>query len=148
MGWRLRTEGGYGREVYLVEVWRGRCTKQEYINELRRMNDKYRPISVLIETVAAQEYLAQDAEAYMPVQRVERTKDKVSRAYWLQAFFENRQIVFPARPLRANPDDWQALTDELILFPSAEHDDLFDALQTMVEGSMNWGGPDWGAVIA
>jgi len=26
--------------------------------------------------------------------------------------------------------------DELLLFPQAEHDDLFDGLQTMVEGSM------------
>ena len=46
-----------------------------------------------------------------------------------------------------NPDDWQALTDELILFPQAEHDDLFDALQTMVEGALCWEGEDWGAVL-
>ena len=32
--------------------------------------------------------------------------------------------------------EWQALYDELILFPNAEHDDLFDALETMVEGAM------------
>jgi hypothetical protein len=30
---------------------------------------------------------------------------------------------------------WQALTDELVLFPQGEHDDLFDGLQTMVEGA-------------
>ncbi|GJM43721.1 MAG: hypothetical protein DHS20C21_05630 [Gemmatimonadota bacterium] len=147
VGARPRTADGYSREVYLVDVWRGRCTKQEYIDQLRRMNDRYKPVSVMIETVAAQEYLAQDVEAYMPVHRVERTKDKVSRAYWLQAFFENGQILFPARQLRSNPDDWQAITDELILFPQAEHDDLFDALQTMVEGAMSWEGLDWGAVV-
>ena len=29
-----------------------------------------------------------------------------------------------------------SIADELILFPSAEHDDLFYALQTMVEGAV------------
>ena len=91
---------------------------------------------MLIETVAAQEYLAQDAEKLMPVRRVERTKDKISRAYWLQPFFENGQILFPARHLQRNPRDWQALQEELILFPNADHDDLFDGLQTMIEGCL------------
>ena len=37
---------------------------------------------------------------------------------------------------------WQALQDELLLFPQGEHDDLFDGLQTMMEGAMkrtSWG---------
>jgi predicted phage terminase large subunit-like protein len=129
-------EDGYGREIYVVDVWRARCTKQEYLDQLRAYNERYRPLDVLIESVAAQEYLAQDAERHMPVQRVTRTKDKVSRAYWLQAFFENSQVLFPARCLQHDDDTWQALQDELILFPQAEHDDLFDALQTAVEGSL------------
>jgi len=90
---------------------------------------------VVIETVAAQEYLAQDAEKFMPVKRVERTKDKIARAYWLQAYFENKQILFPAKHLASDYSIWQAFLDELLLFPQGEHDDLFDGLQTMVEGS-------------
>jgi predicted phage terminase large subunit-like protein len=133
-------EEGWGREVYVVDIWRARCTKQEYLDQLLRMYERYRPLEVLIETVASQEYLAQDAERHMPVRRVDRTKDKVSRAYWLQPFFENGQILFPAQHLQRNVDDWQALTDELILFPQAEHDDLFDALQTVVEGAVDVSG--------
>jgi len=34
---------------------------------------------------------------------------------------------------RASP--WQSLMDELVLFPQGERDDLFDGLQTMVEGA-------------
>ena len=45
----------------------------------------------------------------MPVTRVERKTDKVSRAYWLQPFFENGQIVFPAKHLHESADEWQAL---------------------------------------
>ena len=87
------------------------------------------------ETVASQEYLAQDAEKHMPVQRVDRTTDKVARAYWLQAFLENGQILFPDKSLVSDYETGQALLDELLLFPQAEHDDLFDGLQTMMEGS-------------
>ena len=31
---------------------------------------------------------------------------------------------------------WQVFLAELLLFPQAEHDDLFDDLQTMVEGAL------------
>ncbi len=75
----------------------------------------------------------------MPVERIERTKDKVARAYWLQAFFENGQILFPDKSIVGDYSIWQALLDELLLFPQAEHDDLFDGLQTMMEGAMNYG---------
>ena len=129
-------EREYESEIYVKELWRGRCTKEEYLQNLRRLNDHYKPICVVIENVAAQEYLAQDAERYMPVHRAERTKDKVARAYWLQAFFENGQILVPAKSLASDYSVWQALLDELLLFPQGEHDDLFDGLQTMIEGAM------------
>jgi hypothetical protein len=34
-------------------------------------------------------------------------------------------------------DTWQALEDELALFPDTDHDDLFDALETAVMASLN-----------
>ena len=61
--------------------------------------------------------MAQDLERYMPVTRVDRTKDKVARAHWLTAFFENGQILFPEKALCTSYDTWQALMDELSLFP-------------------------------
>jgi predicted phage terminase large subunit-like protein len=131
-------EGEYGEKVYVRDIWRARCTKDEYLQKLRAMNEQYRPIAVMIETVAAQEYLAQDAEKYMPVRRIQRSTDKIARAYWLQAFFENGQILLPAKHMvRSHEVDWQALMDELLLFPEGEHDDFFDGLQAMVEGALN-----------
>jgi predicted phage terminase large subunit-like protein len=135
VGARLQ-EGYEGKDspIYVKEVWRARCTKEEYLTKLRAVNDHYRPVKVIIETVAAQEYLAQDAERYMPVRRMSRTTDKIARAYWLQAYFENGQILFPDRNLVLDYSTWLALLEELLLFPQGEHDDLFDGLQTMVEG--------------
>jgi len=133
-----REQSSYGEptsEIYLKELWRARCTKQEYLDALKGMNERYRPQSVVIETVAAQEYLAQDAERWMPVTRLKRTTDKIARAYWLQPFFENAQILTPAKYVVGDYTLWQALMDELVLFPQGEHDDLFDGLQTMVEGA-------------
>ena len=56
-----------------MRVWRARCTKQEYLDRLRALNEEYEPRSVVIETVAAQEDLAQDAERHMPLRRLDRT---------------------------------------------------------------------------
>lgn len=62
------------------DLWRGRCTKQEYVDELRRKVERYRPQRVMIESVAAQEYLPLDVEKFAAFDRAERTEDKVSRA--------------------------------------------------------------------
>jgi predicted phage terminase large subunit-like protein len=137
----------YSSEIYVRAIWRGRCTKDEYIQKLRELNGLYKPTAVMIETVAAQEYLAQDAQRYMPVRRINRTTDKIARAYWLQAFFENGQVWFPARHLIKDYREWQSLLDELLLFPEGEHDDFFDGLQTMVDGLMNQVGRRWIVVI-
>ena len=138
VGGRVRDAAGeYGDEIYVRDIWRARCTKDEYLQKLRAMNERYKPIAVMIETVAAQEYLAQDAQKYMPVRRVQRSTDKIARAYWLQAFFENGQVLLPAKHLVGSNPDWQALMDELLLFPEGEHDDFVDGLQTMAEGAIN-----------
>ena len=83
----------------------------------------------------------------MPVERIERTKDKVARAYWLQAFFENGQVLFPDKSIVGDYSIWQALLDELLLFPQAEHDDLFDGLQTMMEGVIQFGSYSGGCSV-
>lgn len=69
------------------------------------------------------------------------------RAYWLQPFFQNGEILLPAKRLAADWDTWQALMDELLLFPEGEHDDLFDGLQSMVEGAME-ARESWGAMVS
>jgi len=74
----------------------------------------------------------------MPIKRLNRTKDKVARAFWLQSFFENGQIILPSKNLLSDYNAFQALIEELLLFPQSEFDDLFDGLQSMVEGALKY----------
>lgn len=129
---RLEDDDGYGAAFFFRYFWRGRVTKADYIARVREVAARFSPVAVGVESNAAQEYLAQDLERFVPVRRINRTQDKVSRAYGLQPFFENGQIHFPAgAALRAEDrEDWRAVTEELVLFPDAEHDDAFDAIET------------------
>lgn len=128
--------GEYYGPVHIFHVWRGRVTKQAYVDLLIALNKRFRPEQVLVESTGAQEYLVQDLREHMPVKGVTRTKDKFARAYWLQGHFENGQILFPSQELASNWEPYQALINELLLFPEGGHDDLFDALETMMEGAM------------
>ncbi|MDP3939889.1 MAG: phage terminase large subunit [Deltaproteobacteria bacterium] len=131
-------EGNQVGPVYVTHVWRGRVTKQEYVNKLMEIHTLIPSAQILVESTGAQEYLIQDLRRHMSVKGITRTKDKVSRAYWLQSHFENGQIHLPSRKL-VREREWpfyEALVNELLLFPQGEHDDLFDALETMVEGAM------------
>jgi len=97
------------------------------LNFFRKYNSPDSPVlRVCVEANAYQEAFAQKLrEAGLPVKSVTRVKDKVSRAYQLQAKFENLEILFP-------PHSCQDLLQELLLFPQAEHDDLFDAMEIIV----------------
>lgn len=139
----LQDDGSYEPEFFVRYLWRGRVTKAEYVARVRRLYEELGAQSVHVEANAAQEYLAQDLEGVVPVRRVTRTTDKVSRAYRLQPFFENGQVLFPSVSARGQlssdgwEDVWAAAEDELALFPDADHDDLFDAIETAVSASLS-----------
>ena len=83
-------------------------------------------IRVAVESNGYQEAFAQKLrEAGLPVKSVARVRDKISRAFQLQARLENGEVWFPR-------DGAGQLVYELILFPEAEHDDLFNALELAV----------------
>ncbi len=118
-----------GREgIYVVDVFKGRLSFskqiQAVVNFFKKHNLPSSPvIRVCVEANAYQEAFAQKLrEQGLPVKSVVRAKDKISRAYQLQARFESGEIFFPQKGA-------QELEDELLLFPEGAHDDLFDALE-------------------
>ncbi len=50
--------------------------------------------------------------------------------------------------MQAYRSEIQALQDELLLFPQAEHDDLFDGLQTMMDGAIQFASYSGGGSVA
>jgi predicted phage terminase large subunit-like protein len=135
--------GDYRPEFYFRKAWRGRVTKNEYLERVVRAFSEFDCVLVAMEDVAAQEHLCQDLEAKVPLRRVGRPTDKVSRGYSLQPFFENGQVLFPhdsVIPTQEERDTWRALREELLLFPdTGVHDDLFDAVETTVHASVGAG---------
>jgi len=118
-------------KIYILDCIHTRLTFSKQIeltvNYFKKHNEPKAPvIRVLVEANAYQEAFAQKLrEKGVPVKSVIRVKDKLSRAYQVQAKFENGEIFFPSRGA-------EDLIEELLLFPESEHDDLFDAMEIAI----------------
>lgn len=123
---------------YILDIWRERVQPKALIDQIFYWNEKHKPVSVGIETVAFQKAL--QYFIYDEMKRRNRTiplielknndRSKDERIRGLQPRYEMGSIFHPQKTYVPNVE---YLEDELRRFPKNAHDDVIDALASHLE---------------
>jgi predicted phage terminase large subunit-like protein len=111
--------------IYVLDVVRDKVEAPEIISLLEKVNEKWQPEKIGIESAGFQLALIQiiRRQTSLPIVKLKADKDKLSRALPLSAKMEASMVFF------ANDSLWYSeLEKELLQFPSGEHDDQVDSL--------------------
>jgi len=105
----------------MLNAWSGFVDYPELKKEALRAYAADKPDCVLIEKKASGQSLIQDLRNVgVPVMAYQPDRDKVARAYAVQAMLESGQIYYPDRK-------WpEAVLDECAAFPNGTNDDFVD----------------------
>jgi predicted phage terminase large subunit-like protein len=107
--------------VLMIEAWRDRVDYPSLKKEALRAYQEHRPDCVLIEKKVNGHSLIQDLRRHgLPLAEYQPDRDKISRAYAVQAMLEGGQIYYPPRRWA---DDVIA---DLAQFPNGQSDDWTD----------------------
>lgn len=126
----------YQRNLYVRHVLRKKLTYSGIIDAMFELYDEYQPKQILLETVATQKSIQYELNNeqkrrgyWLPVTEIKsRTKSKEERIRALAPFYEYDH-VYHIQGCNQLDD----LEDELIHFPKGKHDDIIDALATILE---------------
>ena len=112
--------------IYVLDTFKDRITFKEQVNTAIRKSNQYKPIRIGVERVAYQQAFEQELSRMINfgVIPIKRHQDKELRALKIQGLFESGKIHLKK--------DMYDLIDELLAFPNAPHDDLFDALESAI----------------
>lgn len=123
---------------YILDIWRDRCQPKRLIDQIFFWNEKWKPVSVGIETVAFQkalQYFLYDEMKkrnrtipLMELKNNDRSKDERIRG--LQPRYEMGSIFHPQQTFVPEIEN---LEDELRRFPKNAHDDIIDSLASQLE---------------
>lgn len=126
----------YQRDLYVRHVTRKKMTYADIIDEVFRLYTMYNPVKVIIETIGAQKSIMYEMNnemkrrnAWLPIQEIaQRTKSKEERIRALAPFYEFGHAFHIKECLQLDELEY-----EMIHFPRGKHDDVVDALSSILE---------------
>ena len=118
----------YNFNSYVLDFVRDKFTFDEQKCAIVAQHRKWGSQLVGIETVQYQAAMEQHlvATTEVPAVPVGRDRDKVSRAFAVQPYFQNKKVFFLKGRMAL-------VKGELNDFPDGAHDDIFDALETAIQ---------------
>lgn len=126
----------YQQEIVVRQVYRAKMNYSEIINLMFEWYTRYKPRRIALETIATQkniQYMLNDEQkrrgVWLPVQEIKtRQATKEDRVKSLAPYYEFGRIVHVKEATHL--DDFEY---ELLHFPKGTHDDMVDALATVLE---------------
>lgn len=131
-------------------VVRGHWPLNRTVNQLATMQDKFGIKQIGIETTAYQQALADEFKRYMDdnhrainTLEIKPDKDKERRAHAVAPMVERGQVW-----IDESDEMSRLLLDELMLFPTGDHDDLVDAFVHALGMLKQWSGRPRGKIVS
>jgi len=121
--------------VWLIECLRMQGTFPEFVRRAVDTCERLGVSLIIAEGNGPQAGLCQQlaASTKIPVNRLARTKDKITRASEAQPSVEQRKLRLRCRADGGLETAMQPIRDEMIAFPAAEHDDTLDTVVDLLE---------------
>ena len=127
-------------KYYLLGMIRKKLSYTDLKNEVEKQINKYKPRFVLIEDKASGQSLIQDLKlaGFVNIKPIKPTLDKVTRFASVVQYFENGQVLVPAKSAFN-----RVLIAEITNFPNSKNDDIVDSVSqflNFIKGQNKQGG--------
>ncbi len=117
---------------YVLDWFEGQLRFNAQTSKIIDYYRKYDPVKVCIESNGyqkAQYHNLKDGDKDLRLKSVNQGKDKITRAWKLTPFFEDKRMFFK------KAGNMHLLVEQIILFPNYRYKDVFDALDLAVRAS-------------
>jgi predicted phage terminase large subunit-like protein len=121
--------------VWMLDCLRMQATFPDFMRKAIELCERLEVALILAEGNGPQAGLCQQlaASTRIPVNRLARTKDKITRASEAQPAVEQGKLRLRCRADGGLEPSMQPIRDEMIAFPAAEHDDTVDGVVDLLE---------------